>query len=144
MDYQELENMWNGAVVEPREDFGNLPDGKYQVRVETCRLTETKEAKNPMLAWELTVVSPLHYEKRKVFHNRVIRDQESAKWAKQDFVNLGIQADTMTDLMDNLEKVLDCIIEIQLKTKGEFQNVYINKNLGKPLGTVVETPFTWG
>lgn len=144
MDLKGLENYWNEAKVEPKE-YGNLPDGAYQARVESCRLTETKENKTPMIAWDLMVVSPLSQEGRHIFHNRVIRDVESAKWAKQDFINLGVPADTMDQLIDNLETVLDCVVELQLKTKGEYQNCYLNKNLGKPaLGHEVSSDgFTW-
>lgn len=131
MEMRELENMWSNATVEDKAEYANLPDGKYQVVVDSCRFTRTKQTELPMFSWDM-IVATGQYKDRHVFHNRVLRDADSIQWARQEFHNLGLDANSISELTDNLGQILDCVIEITLKTKkgntGEdYQNCYINK-----------------
>lgn len=133
-EMNELEQMWGSATVEKKQigEYDNLPDGKYQAKIETVRFTRTKTTDLPMFSWDMILVS--QHAGRHVFHNRVLRDADSMKWAKQEFTNLGLEANSISELTSKLDEILDAVIEIQLKTKGEYQNCYINKMVSKGFG----------
>lgn len=130
VDDRELEMMWGNAPIEEKNDFSILPEGKYAAKVEKCQYTETKEKRLPMFAWEL-IISEGQYAGRHIFHNRVLRDQDSVKWAKNEFARVGLKAETLAEMKIMLGEVLDKTVEIQLKNKEyqgkQIQNVFINK-----------------
>jgi len=136
-EMQELEQMWGAAETKKPQagEFENLPDGKYQARIDSIRFGHTKETAKPMFSWDMVLVSS--HAGRHIFHNRVMASADNVKWAKQDFANLDLQAESINELTDKLDEILDAIIEIQLKTKGQYQNCYINKVVSKPLGREV-------
>ena len=133
-EMDELEQMWGAATTESRQtgEFENLPDGKYQAKIESIRFGHTKEKGLPMFSWDLILVSS--HAGRHIFHNRVMSSADNVKYAKQDFTNVGLHANSINELTDKLDEILDAVIEIQLKTKGQYQNCYINKVVSKPLG----------
>jgi hypothetical protein len=131
MEMFEIEKMWAAAEIEEQKtDFTPLPDGKYTVKIDRCQYTTTKETRLPMFAWCLIVKEGQH-SGRYVFHNRVLRDADSVKWAKNEFARVGLRADRMSDLVTMIGEVLDKTVEIQIKNKDHngkpIQNVFINK-----------------
>lgn len=133
-EMNELEQMWGAAAIEERKtgEFDKLPDGKYQAKIESIRFTRTQRTDQPMFAWDLILVS--QFAGRHIFHNRVLVNADNMKWAKQEFANLGLHANSINELTDKLDEILDAIIEIQLKSKGEYQNCYINKLVSQAYG----------
>ena len=132
-EMNELELMWGAAPVEENKgEYDALPDGKYQVKIESIRFNHTKETNKPMFSWDLILVSK--HAGRHIFHNRVLGNADNMKWARQEFANLGLEANSINELTDKLDEILDAVIEIQLKTKGQYQNCYINKLVSKALG----------
>ena len=121
-------------------DFEEVPDGKYQVRIDKAQLTESS-AGDPMIKWELVVISGPQ-EGRHIFKNAVI-SRKSMPFVKGDLTKLGLQLGKISELPGRIAEVLDQTVEVTVRTKGEFKNTYFNRLLtipGSP-NTAPETPW---
>jgi hypothetical protein len=128
---EELDAEFKAAEVEKKEskgDFKPLPDGEYTVSVEKAVLKETKNGK-PMVAFQFNIEEG-EYSGRKIFKNAVISSGVGVRILKQDLYNMGIELESLKDLEGALEGALDLKLEVYKKTKGEYENVYINKVVG--------------
>jgi len=112
-------------------DFDEVPDGKYQVRIESVRMAESQKG-DPMIKWDLIVISG-QFEGRHIFKNSVIT-QASLPFVKGDLKTLGLQLPKFSELPNHLEELLDKRLQVTKKTKDEFTNVYFNKLLAIPEG----------
>jgi hypothetical protein len=112
-------------------NFDEVPDGKYQVRIEAVRMAESQKH-DPMIKWDLIVISG-QFEGRHIFKNSVVT-QASLPFVKGDLKTLGVQLPKFSDLPNHLEGLLDKRLQVTKKTKDEFTNVYFNKLLAIPEG----------
>ena len=126
-DLAQFDNEYTEAEVEDR-DFDTPPDGKYQVVVDRVELTRTQTTNNPMLKWTLRILGPTHVG-RLLWRNNVIATAENIKWLKTDLFTCGLQIEKLSDLPSNLEKLLDVKLEVTKRTKGDNENVYLNKRI---------------
>jgi hypothetical protein len=110
-------------------DFDDLPDGKYQVRIESVRMAESQKH-DPMIKWDLIVISG-QLAGRHIFKNSVIT-AASLPFVKGDLKVLGVQLPKFSDLPNHLEALLDKKLQVTKKTKDEYTNVYFNKLLTIP------------
>ena len=126
-DLAQWDEEFEAAPIEENE-FEPIPDGKYQVNVESVELTKAKRSGNPMLKWTLRIIAP-HHVGRLLWRNNVLFTPENIKWLKNDLHKCGLDLKSLRDLPRRLDEILDIKLEIQKKTKGENENVYINKKL---------------
>jgi len=105
-------------------EMEEVPDGKYQVRINTVKLAESQKG-DPMVKWDLIVISG-QYAGRHVFKNSVITPA-SLPFVKGDLKTLGLQLAKFSDLPNHLDSLLDTNLEVTKRTKGDFTNVYFNK-----------------
>lgn len=137
-ELEQFDRVWEEAEVEGGNKYENLPDGKYQVKIDEIRFENAKTSGRLQLAWVFKVLSPATAANRKIFHYRGL-DEESVKWMKQEVWKCGLEVEKITDLPHVLENLLDRVIEVTLKTKkndkGEFQNCFINKLLDEADGS---------
>ena len=139
MQYQDFlkqyDAEWGEAKVK-ENDFTPLPDGKYQVRVDTVQIQEYEQTGAIYLYWELEVVNGQH-EGRKVFKRNGLDNPEKFGWLKTDLHRAGIELEKLSEIEMVLPDLLDRILEVQLKTgkptaEGKtYQNCYINKLLNE-------------
>jgi hypothetical protein len=127
IDLATFDDDFGSAEVEDR-DFDDLPDGKYQAIVERVELTRAKTSGNPMLKWTLKILGS-KYKGRKLWRNNVMASKENIKWLKQDLYTCGLELQKLSDLPDNLDKLLDITVEITKKSRGENENIYINRRI---------------
>lgn len=106
--------------------FDEVPDGKYQVRIDSVRLEQSKKG-DPMLKWDLIVLSGPNAERR-IFKNSVI-SQAALPYVKGDLKTLGLELGKFSELANRLEELLDVTVEITKRTRGEYSNVYFNRRL---------------
>jgi hypothetical protein len=123
--------------------YDEVPDGKYQVRVDTVRL-ENSQKGDPMIKWDLLVLSGAQAG-RHVFKNSVIT-QASLPFVKGDLKTLGLELARFSELAGRLEELLDVTLEVTKRTRGEYTNVYFNRRIriaGGSAGGMAqeETPF---
>ena len=121
----QFDKEWEEAPVESSQQYEDLPDGKYQVVVDSVEITESK-AGNLMLKWEFGVFNGA-FKGRKAWKYNGLEKKEHIEWVKKDIFTAGLEIKKISDLPDRLKDLLDRVLEVTIKTKNDFTNVYINK-----------------
>ncbi len=124
-DLTQWDEDYENAPVE-EHDFDNVPDGKYQVVVDKVELTTSKTSDKPMLKWTLKIIAPNHVG-RLLWRNNMIASPDNIKWLKNDLNTCGLAIKKLSELPENIEKLLDVRLEVTVRTRGENQNIYFNK-----------------
>ena len=127
IDLAQFDEDFAEAEVEER-DFEPIPDGKYQVNVERVELTRAQTSGNPMLKWTLRILAP-RLRGRLLWRNNVMVSRENIKWLKTDLHTCGLSLAKISDLPANIEKLINIKLEITKRTRGENENVYLNKRI---------------
>lgn len=126
-DLSKWDDAYANAPIEDRE-YDTVPDGKYQVVVDRVELTKSQNTNNTMLKWKLKILGPKHKDAI-LWRNNVIASDNNVKWLKNDLHVCGVDIEKLSDLPANLERLLDVRLEVTKKTRGENENVYINRRL---------------
>lgn len=121
-------------------DFEEVPDGKYQARINKAQLAESN-AGDPMIKWDLVIISGPQ-EGRHIFKNAVIT-RKSMPFVKGDLTKLGLQLKRISDLPLHLSEALDKKLEVTVRTKGEYCNCYFNRLLSIPGGATADVSTPW-
>ena len=107
-----------------------IDNGTHIVKVNSVEFKPTKkDPEKQMFAWDLVLKDNKHF-----YHNRVISNETSMYYAKQDFLNLGLDEETVDDiylLLSKLTKFIGCTIEIDVKETNGFQNATIKSLIAK-------------
>jgi hypothetical protein len=123
VDLTSFDDEFDTAEATSQEE---VPDGKYQVRIETVRLEHSQKG-DPMIKWDLQVVSGSQAG-RHIFKNSVIT-QASLPYVKGDLKTLGIELAKFSALAGRLEELLDVTLEVTKRTRGDYTNVYFNRRI---------------
>jgi len=123
VDLSEFDDDFSSAEA---PSFDEVPDGKYQVRIDAVRLDRSQKG-DPMIKWDLIVIAGQH-SGRHIFKNSVITPA-ALPFVKGDLKTLGLELAKFSDLAGRLEDLLDATLEITKRTRGEYTNVYFNKRI---------------
>jgi hypothetical protein len=104
----------------------SIPDGRYQVRVEHVELT-TAHSGRPILKWRLRVYAPSCAGSVLWKNHSVTTD--NLGWLKHDLRLCGLELDRLSDLPDNLARLIDVELDVSKRTRGGWDNVYFNRRL---------------
>ncbi|MHB1462038.1 MAG: DUF669 domain-containing protein [Armatimonadota bacterium] len=127
------------AVAAAQEQgFDDLPEGKYQVKVEMVELVRTKAKHEPMLKWTFKVIAPSCVG-RLLWKNTVI-SHDNMKYLKTDLHTCGLDLVNLTDLPGRLHELLDMTLEINKRIKGGNDQIYINRRIVTADPFAVEAP----
>lgn len=107
-------------------EYDEVPDGKYQVRIESVRLDSSQKG-DPMIKFDLEVISGAQAG-RHIFKNAVIT-QASIPYVKGDLKTLGLELAKLSQLAGRLEELLDVTLEVTKRTRGDYANVYFNRRI---------------
>jgi hypothetical protein len=129
-DLAQYDDSFKGAEVPADGDFPALPDGPYGVTVERSEIKRVSKGKNegkPMILVGMVVASG-DYANRWIWKTMVpSADPQRMGYIKRDLLRLGIpESASFHDLPDLLDEIKGNAVEVNLVTKGEYQNVYIN------------------
>lgn len=133
IDLSAMDSEWANTPLEPKKEFPDVPDGKYQVKVDKVELTASKVTGNPMLKWDLVIlVGP--YEGQHLFRNNMLASPENLKYLKTDLHTCGVDLPRLSALESSLSQLLDITLEVQQKSRrdnngNDQKNVYINKRI---------------
>ena len=111
-------------------NYDTLPDGKYQARIDSVRIEESRKDNTPYLAWDLIVMSGANAG-RHIFRRNGF-DPNQLDFLKKDLTTCGLNI-RLSQLESALPDLLDLIVDVQLKTgkpgpNGQvYQNCYINR-----------------
>ncbi len=127
LDLAQFDDDYASAPVEERE-FEDVPDGKYQVKVEKVELTKAQSSGNPMLKWTLKILGP-RCAGRLLWRNSVMASKENLKWLKTDLHTCGVDLEKLSELPSRLGDLLDVTLEVTKRTKGDSENIYFNRRV---------------
>lgn len=127
LDLAQFDDDYASAPVEERE-FEDVPDGKYQVKVEKVELTKAQSSGNPMLKWTLKILGP-RCSGRLLWRNSVMASKENLKWLKTDLHTCGVDLEKLSELPNRLGDLLDVTLEVTKRTKGDSENIYFNRRV---------------
>ena len=123
VDLSDIDDDFSSAEA---PSFDEVPDGKYQVRIDAVRL-DRRQRDDPMIKWDLLVIAGPH-QGRHIFKNSVITPA-ALPYVKGDLKTVGLQLAKFSDLSDRLEDLLNVNLEITKRTRGDYTNVYFNKRI---------------
>ncbi|MFW5828628.1 MAG: DUF669 domain-containing protein [Planctomycetota bacterium] len=126
-DLTDLDNVSGFADTQVPDIDGDVPDGKYTAFVDHVELTRTKTDKR-RLSWRLKIIGPSHVG-RCVFTGHLLETPQNLAWLKKDLQTCGFQLSNWSELPNRLEDLLDIVLEIQVKTRGEFTNAYLKRRI---------------
>ena len=130
------------AETEVKAANERLPDGKYQTRLYSIRFEEFKD--NVYLKIDFDILNNEELSHRRIFYSKQVNDK-SLPYIKADLELLGLVTDKISEVENQFEDVLDCVVDVKLVTgrpnaEGkDHQNVYINGLVGQD--TINDTPF---
>lgn len=132
VDLSAFDDEFNSAEAPSQEE---VPDGKYQVRIESVRLEHSQKG-DPMIKWDLIVISGSQMG-RHIFKNSVIT-AVALPYVKGDLKTVGLELTKFSELARRLEELLDLTLEVTKRTKGEYSNVYFNRRIQLATAPVTE------
>ena len=120
-----LQKDWNKAV--PREGFATLPDANYIAKIESTRLEKAKESGRLQIAMCFKILEGEHKGK-KIFKYDGLANVENFEWFKGTLEKLDVEIpDDIEGIVDILPEIEGKIVDITLRTKNDFQSIYINE-----------------
>jgi len=123
----ELEDQWDDAE---EMEFGDVPDGRYQASVTGVEVAHSKSSGRLQINVEFTILSG-EFRNRKLFEHWGLDTPEGISWAKTYLARMGLTC-SMKELADKLEELKGTAVEVNVKTKGDFQNVRPTKEIEAP------------
>ena len=126
VDLSDLDGEWGNAAPPERPD--DLPDGTYQVVIEDMEVRES-EAGNRYLLWDLRVLAG-ECKNRHVFKRNMLQTPENLNFLKGDLAVAGLALAKLSELPVKCKQLVKTCLEIRVKAKGEFSNIYIKKRMG--------------
>lgn len=127
IDLAQFDDDFAEATVEERE-FDEVPDGRYQIKVEKVELAKAQSSGNPMLKWTLRILGP-RCAGRLLWRNSVMASKENLKWLKSDLHICGIDIEKLSELPPRLGDLLDVTLQVKKTTKGENANIYFGRRI---------------
>ena len=116
------------------EGFSSLPDNKYKARLDKLYFSKSKNETKPrnQCVFEFEVIAG-EFSSRIIKKFAGMETADSLDFLTRDFRKVGITTFKWSDVQKQFDSVLDKLFELELKTKstakGEFQSIYIQKEL---------------
>lgn len=138
IDLAKYDEGFERAEVKAASEFENVPDGKYQARVDKVEIREVRNGKyqgEGMLSWQF-VIEGGKYDGRRLFSNNMFvsreldPDQGFVARLKKTLDAAGLKLTKLSELEGRIGELLDRKLSVTVKntSKGdkEFCNVYVN------------------
>ena len=119
----DLDQLGNFNDTEVPDTSDSVPDGRYTAFVEHVELTRTKTDKR-RLSWRLKIIGPNQIG-RCLFTGHLLETKQNLAWLKKDLLICGLELSAWSELPSRLQDLLDIVLEVQVKTRGEFTNAYM-------------------
>jgi hypothetical protein len=114
--------------ADPMPAFKPVPDGHYQVIVETVELTKTRTTGNPMLKWRLRIAGPAMAD-RILWKNQVLTERSMA-FVAREFAVCGLNMESLSELPSRLPDLANLRLEVTKKSRPDRpDDVYFDRNL---------------
>jgi hypothetical protein len=137
MNWDDLDSSWADAGADSGDtgtDYDPVPDGPYVCVVDKVEFRESKSG-NPYLNWVLIINGGSH-DGRWLFKRNMLANAQNMSFLKRDIAACGCSVpDKLSDL--DLKSLLDRKVKITKKTKGDFENIYIDKLVSEVSGAPI-------
>ena len=110
----------------PEDPFGDFPDNIYQTRLSKIYFSKIKDKIKIVIEFEIISGGFIH---RTIWKWCNMETTQNLDFLTNDFKRLGIKEFTWNTIEERFPELLDRCYEIELKTKNDFQNVYIRKQI---------------
>jgi hypothetical protein len=101
-------------------EYEKRPDGDYIGTIHEVELTESKSGK-PMIKYTLKMDDGGGLE----WKYAMLSSPMSAKITLQELNKFGVSGDNVEDFVEQFDKLLDVPVNIKIKTKNDYRNIYI-------------------
>ena len=128
------------AFAPATEMAQNVPDGRYQVIVETVDLTTKKTTAYPILKWKLRITGPRHAN-RMLWKNSEITELSMSR-VKSELRLCGYELDKISPLEGRLFQFQG--LELEIMKKGQTagpDDIFFEKNVTVEVEAGDELPF---
>ena len=142
-NYADLDDVQPYAEAEaPEPTETPVPDGNYQCMIERFHDKRTQEGRRRM-AWQLRILTGPHAQ-RVLFVGHNLESPKGLGYLKRDLATCGVTLNCWAELDSHLDELLDMVVAVTVRNKGDFTNCYINKRVQLPDGVtaadIMETP----
>ncbi len=122
----DLSRFDKAVQIEPKykKEFAEIPDGKYDVRIEDAELYQSPKSGNPVLKYTLRVISPTNANQL-MWKRRGITSK-TRDYAEQELKICGLELPRFSDLKNHLHELIGVELEVTRKSRGEDVNIYFN------------------
>ena len=128
---QKAQNNWQGARERAKETSGftEVPDGRYLAHLTNAQIGESRSSGRLQIQWTWTI-SDGEFEKDTKLDFDGLETEDNLVFLGRKLARFGYELpEDITEISDILDELIDKqpLARIRLKTKGEFQNVYVDK-----------------
>ena len=128
---KKAQNNWQGARERAKESTGftEVPDGRYLAPLTNAQICESRSSGRLQIQWTWTI-SDGEFEKDTKLDFDGLETEDNLVFLGRKLSRFGYELpEDITEISDILDELIEKqpLARIRLKTKGEFQNVYVDK-----------------
>jgi cobalamin biosynthesis protein CobT len=128
---QKAQNNWQGAREKAKESSGftEVPDGRYLAHLTNAQIGESRSSGRLQIQWTWTI-SDGEFENDTKLDFDGLETEDNLVFLGRKLSRFGYELpEDITEISDILDELVEKqpLARIRLKTKGEFQNVYVDK-----------------
>ena len=128
---KKAQDNWQGAREKAKESSGftEVPDGRYLAHLTNAQIGESRSSGRLQIQWTWTI-SDGEFEKDTKLDFDGLETEDNLVFLGRKLSRFGYELpEDITAISDILDELIEKqpLARIRLKTKGEFQNVYVDK-----------------
>jgi hypothetical protein len=128
---KKAQNNWEGARSKAKETsgFAEVPDGRYLANMTNAQICESRSSGRLQIQWTWTI-SDGEFENDTKLDFDGLETEDNLIFLGRKLSRFGYELpEDITEISDILDELVEKqpLARIRLKTKGEFQNVYVDK-----------------
>jgi hypothetical protein len=128
---KKAQDNWQGAREKAKESSGftEVPDGRYLAHLTNAQIGESRSSGRLQIQWTWTI-SDGEFEKDTKLDFDGLETEDNLVFLGRKLARFGYELpEDITEISDILDELIEKqpLARIRLKTKGEFQNVYVDK-----------------
>ena len=128
---KKAQNNWQGAREKAKDStgFAEVPDGRYLAHITNAQICESRSSGRLQIQWTWTI-SDGEFEKDTKLDFDGLETEDNLVFLGRKLARFGYELpEDITEISDILDELIEKqpLARIRLKTKGEFQNVYVDK-----------------
>lgn len=131
---EQASKLWKGAKERAStEGFGSeIEDGIYPAQIIECNIGESKSSGRLQAAWKYKILDG-ESKGQTIPSFDGLESEDNLMWLARKLAKLNYDApedlEAVKEIFAEIESKKPCV-QIRIKTKGEYQNVYVDKLLG--------------